>query len=101
MLDRQNPSVYVLCMPFKTISVDLAAYRALKAARLTQRESFSAVIRRTVERPPARNFSDLLSRLKEFEGQGVFSPAERAELRRRQRQPLRSRGRASTPGHAS
>ncbi len=86
-------------MPFKTISVDLDAYRVLKSAKQSKRESFSAVIKRTVERPPAANFSELLQQLQEFSGQGVFTPAERTELR--QRQPLRSRTRGKRPGHAS
>lgn len=88
-------------MPFKTISVDLDAYRALKSAKQTPRESFSAVIKRTVESPPAGNFSELLAQLSEFAGKGIFTPEERGELRRRQRQPLRSRPRAARTGHAS
>ena len=88
-------------MPFKTISVDLDAYRTLKSAKQSKRESFSAVIKRTVDRPPAGNFSDLLEQLKGFEGKGVFTPEERTELRRRQRHPLRSRLRVNRPGHAS
>lgn len=88
-------------MPFKTISVDLDAYRTLKSAKQSKRESFSAVIKRTVERPPAGNFSGLLQQLKEFAGKGVFTREERAALRRRQRQPLRSRARVKQPGHAS
>jgi predicted CopG family antitoxin len=88
-------------MPFKTISVDLDAYRALKSAKQSPRESFSAVIKRTVEPPPAKNFSELLAQLREFSGKGVFTPKERAELRRRQRQPLRSRSRVKPAGHAS
>lgn len=88
-------------MPFKTISVDLDAYRTLKSAKQSKRESFSAVIKRTVEAPPEGNFSELLEQLREFTGKGVFTPQERAELRRRQRQPLRSRPRVKGPGHAS
>jgi predicted nucleic acid-binding protein len=34
-------------MPFKTIRVDVEAYRTLAVARLLPRESFSAVIKRT------------------------------------------------------
>jgi len=78
-------------MPSKTISVDLDAYRALKSARQDARGSFSAVIKRTVDAPPASNFS----------GKGVFTAEERAGLRRRQRQPLRSRSRVKRPSHAS
>lgn len=88
-------------MTFKTISVDLDAYRALKSAKQSKRESFSAVIKRVVEPPPAANFAALLSQLEGFAGQGVFTAAERAELRRRQRQPLRSRPRVKRSGHAS
>lgn len=88
-------------MPFKTISVDLDAYRALKSARQDPRESFSAVIKRTVDAQPARSFSQLLNQLEEFAGKGVFTTAERAEMRRRQRQPLRSRARVTRPNHAS
>ncbi|MDO8540486.1 MAG: antitoxin VapB family protein [Opitutaceae bacterium] len=88
-------------MPFKTISVDLDAYRALKSAKQDPRESFSAVIKRTVDAPPASNFSQLLKQLQEFAGKGVFTTAERAEMRRRERQPLRSRSRVRPPSHAS
>lgn len=88
-------------MPFKTISVDLDAYRALKSAKLSKRESFSAVIKRVVEPPPAANFTALLGQLQEFAGKGVFTAADQAELRRRQQRPLRSRPRAKRPGHAS
>lgn len=88
-------------MPFKTISVDLDAYRALKAAKQDPRESFSAVIKRSIEAPPARDFSQLLTQLQEFSGKGVFTAGERAELRRRQRQPLRSRDRVKHRSHAS
>jgi predicted CopG family antitoxin len=88
-------------MTFKTISVDLDAYRALKSAKQNPRESFSAVIKRTVDAPPARNFSQLLNQLQKFAGQGVFTTEERAELRRRQRQPLRSRSRVRGRSHAT
>ncbi len=85
-------------MPQKTISVDLEAYRTLRSARQSKHESFSAVIKRAIERPPAGTFPDLLEQLKEFEGTGVFTPAERAEFRRRQRQSLRSRARVTRAG---
>ena len=88
-------------MPFKTISVDLDAYRALKSAKQSEKESFSAVIKRTVEMPPAANFGALLEQLDELAGRGVFTPKERAELRRKQQNPLRSRSRLARPGHAS
>jgi predicted CopG family antitoxin len=88
-------------MPFKTISVDLDAYRALKSAKHDPRESFSAVIKRTMDAPPASNFSQLLNQLEAFADKGVFTTEERAEMRRRQRQPLRSRSRARRPNHAS
>jgi predicted CopG family antitoxin len=79
-------------MPFKTISVDLDAHRALKSTKQSKR---------TIESPPARNFSELLEQLRNFAGKGVFTATERAELRRRQRQPLRSRPRVKRPGDAS
>lgn len=88
-------------MPFKTISVDLDAYRALKSAKQDPRESFSAVIKRTVDAPPASNFSQLLNQLQELAGKGVFTTKERAKMRRRQRQPLHSRSRVRRPSHAS
>ena len=88
-------------MPFKTISVDLDAYRALKSAKHDPRESFSAVIKRTVDAPPASNFFQLLNQLQQFAGKGIFTSEERAEMRRRQRQPLRSRSRGRRPSHAS
>jgi predicted CopG family antitoxin len=88
-------------MPFKTISVDLDAYRALKSAKRDAGESFSSVIKRVVDAPPARNFSQLLNQLQEFAGKGVFTAEERAGLRRRKRQSLRSRSRVKRSSHAS
>ena len=88
-------------MPLKTISVDNEAYRTLKVAKLSPRESFSAVIRRTVEPVPARNFGELLKLLREFEGRAVFTPAERTALRGRRRTAPRSRSRLDRPAHAS
>jgi Putative antitoxin len=88
-------------MPFKTISVDLDAYRTLKSVKQSEKESFSAVIKRIVEPPPAATFGDLLKQLDDLAGHGVFSPKERADLRRKQQNPLRSRSRLARPGHAS
>jgi len=80
-------------MPSRTIRGDLNAFGALTRAKQSPRESFSAVVKRTVEPPPARNFSELLLQLREFAGTGVFTPAEREALRRRQKRPRRSRSR--------
>ena len=88
-------------MPFKTISVDLEAYGALKNAKQSKRESFSAVIKRSIDAPPAANFAALLKQLDEFAGRGIFTAKERAELRKKQRQPLRSRTHAKQLNHAS
>jgi predicted CopG family antitoxin len=88
-------------MPFKTISVDLEAYGALKDAKQSKRESFSSVIKRSIVAPPAANFAVLLKQLEEFAGRGVFTPKGRAELRKKQRHPLRSRTRAKPLNHAS
>ena len=41
--------MYCLCMPTKTISVDLPAYECLCRLRRQPRESFSQVIRRIAE----------------------------------------------------
>lgn len=88
-------------MPSKNVRLDRDAYRALESARQHPRESFSAVIKRTFDDPPARDFSELLDQLRDFASKGVFTTEERAKLRRRQRQPLRSRSRVKRSSRLS
>ena len=52
-----------LCMPTKTISIELDAYEKLAAAKKGPRDSFSKVIRRTHFENPAPTGADLLEHL--------------------------------------
>ena len=52
-----------LCMPSKTISVDLDAYERLRRARQQPGESFSRVIKRACWASPAATGAALLERL--------------------------------------
>lgn len=77
-------------MPSKTISLEIDAYRRLKA---TQRsgESFSAVVRRITLPPPKATAADLLADMKSGKfGLGVnWRAVKRAVDRRRRSRGLR------------
>lgn len=57
--DTRPMCVYGLCMATKTISVDLDAYAALSKARLSEKESFSQVIKRARWSRQTRSCGDL------------------------------------------
>ncbi len=63
MFDSKSKSVYVLCMATKTISVDLDAYAALSRARLSEKESFSQVIKRARWNRQAKSCGDIYKAL--------------------------------------
>jgi len=60
-----------LCMPTKTISIELDAYELLVRERREPRESFSRVIRRILSERPALTAGDLLDAMRAFEGKGA------------------------------
>lgn len=51
------------CMATKTISLEIDAYERLRGAKLGERESFSAVVRRAVFPPPAHSSAAILQHL--------------------------------------
>ena len=59
-IDLVHIPVHCLCMPTKTISVELDAYEKLKRARRNPRESFSSVIRRATWPAECRTGRQLL-----------------------------------------
>ena len=77
-------------MPSKTISLEVEAYRRLKATRRPG-ESFSDVIRRITLPPHKATARDLLHDMKSGEfGRGVdWSAVKRAVARRRRSRDLR------------
>ena len=74
-----------LCMPSKTISVDLDAYELLRRARRQPGESFSRVIKRASWAPPAATGAALLERL---EGSCLLSDETLDRLEEAQLQDL-------------
>ena len=62
-VDKHAISMHGLCMPTKTISIELDAYEKLAAAKTGPRDSFSKVIRRTRFEKPTPTGSDLLDQL--------------------------------------
>ena len=73
-----------LCMSFKTISLSAAAYRILKKAKRTPRESFTEVVRRATWDEPADTMGEALDLLEAEFGHGKTSvTAEELETSRK------------------
>ncbi|MBE7537066.1 MAG: hypothetical protein HS122_01465 [Opitutaceae bacterium] len=71
-------------MPFKTISLSEDAYRKLKKAKRTPRESFTEVVRRASWDEPAETMGEALDLLKaEFGGGNTTITAGELENSRR------------------
>lgn len=68
-------------MATKTISIDLEAYERLRRARVSQRESFSKVIKRAVWPTPSRSAARILAALDELPpvSEEVLERLERAQ----------------------
>lgn len=66
-------------MASKTISIDEEAYALLKKHRLTERESFSKVVKRLTNEAPVFTVEELLQREKKFLGKGAGPRARRRE----------------------
>ena len=62
-IDAPGSLCMTLCMPSKTISLDLDAYERLRRARQRPDESFSRVIKRASWASPAATGAALLERL--------------------------------------
>jgi len=69
-------------MATKTISIDLNAYQLLSAARLSAKESFSQVIKRTLWQPQTKTCGNLLATLPELPmaDEDVLTRLEAAQL---------------------
>lgn len=74
----------VLCMSFKTISLSEDAYRILKKAKRSRRESFTEVVRRASWDEPAATMGEALHHLEaEFGGGKTAVTAEELETSRK------------------
>lgn len=62
-LDTHTQTMHGLCVPTKTISIELDAYEKLAAAKTGPRDSFSKVIRRTHFEIPTPTGPELLEHL--------------------------------------
>ena len=62
-VDDTQPSVHLSRMATKTISIVLDAYRRLRAARLSPKDSFSKVIKRAHWENGSKTCGDLLAAL--------------------------------------
>lgn len=70
LLDGRLCTMHGACMPTKTISLETDAYALLKRAKL-RGESFSDVVRRTIDERPAETLGELELAMKHFEGVSV------------------------------
>jgi predicted CopG family antitoxin len=74
----------VLCMSFKTISLSEEAYKILKKAKRSPRESFTEVVRRATWDEPAETMGEALRLLEsEFGGGKSNVSAEELETSRK------------------
>jgi len=70
-LDADARPMHGLCMPTKTISIEVDAYDLLKMEKRTPSESFSQVVRRLVADRPALTAGELEEAMKPFLGKGA------------------------------
>ena len=90
--DRHASLCIDLCMSFKTISLSEDAYRILKKAKRSQRESFTEVVRRATWDEPAETLGEALDLLEaEFGGGKAAVTAEELETSRKLHAQQKSR----------
>jgi hypothetical protein len=85
-------------MAYTTLTVREEVARKLRANRGVG-ESYSDVLNRLLDNQPAKTVGEWLESLAPLEGRSLFTPAERARLKRDQQYPRDSRTRRK--GHAS
>jgi hypothetical protein len=85
-------------MPYTTLTVRAEVARRLRA-NSGAGESYSDVLNRLLDNQPAKTVGEWLESLAPLEGRSLFTPEERARLKRDQRRPRDSRTRRK--GHAA
>ncbi len=79
-------------MPYTTLTVRQTVAKRLRATRGVG-ESYSDVLTRLLDNQPARTVDAWLKSLAPLEGRSLFTPEERARLKRDQRNPRDSQTR--------
>lgn len=79
-------------MPYTTLTVRQTVAKRLRATRGFG-ESYSDVLTRLLDNQPARTVDEWLKSLAPLEGSSLFTPQERARLKRDQRNPRDSQTR--------
>jgi len=79
-------------MPYTTLTVRQDVAKRLRAAK-SAGESYSDALARLLDNQPAKTVGEWLQSLVPHEGQGLFSPEEREQLKRDQRNPRNSHAR--------
>lgn len=79
-------------MPYTTLTVRQTVAKRLRATRGVG-ESYSDVLTRLLDNQPARTVDEWLKSLAPLEGRSLFTPEERARLKRDQRNPQDSQTR--------
>jgi hypothetical protein len=93
-LTGRPKSMHDLCMPTKTISLELDAYEKLKAAKRSPRESFSSVVRRAQWADIQFNCGGILELMEERRREhSLLENAALDRLAENQARPRRSRSR--------
>jgi hypothetical protein len=80
------------CMSFTTLTVRHEVAQKLRAAKGVG-ESYSDVLTRLLDNEPAKTVGEWLESLAPLEGRGIFTAAERKQLKRDQQYPRDSRAR--------
>jgi hypothetical protein len=79
-------------MAYTTLTVRQDVAKRLRATKGAN-ESFSDVLDRLLENQPAKTVGEWLESLAPLEGRSLFTPEERAQLKRDQQNPRESRNR--------
>ena len=79
-------------MPYTTLTVRRTVAKRLRSSRGLG-ESYSDVLTRLLDNQPARTVDEWLKSLAPLEGRSLFTPEERARLKRDQRNPRDSQTR--------
>jgi hypothetical protein len=80
------------CMPYTTLTVRVDVAKRLRATRGAG-ESYSDVLNRLIDNQPAKAVGEWLESLAPLEGHSLFTPEERARMKRDQHNPRDSHAR--------